>query len=300
MKYLFGPVNSGRLGRSLGIDLIPYKICNFDCVYCECGMTPMKRIKGRGRFVKLPLLMQEVEDYISDQSEDGFDVVTLTGSGETTLERQLGKIIQYLHTQISKPVAVLTNASLMIEPDVQEDLALADIVLPSLDAAVPSVFKKVDQPAPWITVENIILGMIDFRNKYPLVQFWLEVLLVEGVNDQEENIQSLKKAIKLIRPHRVDVMTVTRPPAYASVKAIPEEKLKAIQKELSPEGCGEVKRRSDGRNYQSFNKILEMVKRRPCLIEDMPQKLGLKEEELLEGFKTVFYEGKQFLCYRPS
>jgi wyosine [tRNA(Phe)-imidazoG37] synthetase (radical SAM superfamily) len=318
MSYLFGPINSERLGRSLGVDLIPHKICNFDCIYCECGRTTAK-VNQRGSFVKLDLLLEEFDQYLSTQGEEGFDVVTLTGSGETTLESQLGRIVWAVRHRTSKPVAVLTNGSLMSDLTVQMDLALADIVLPSLDAAIPGVFQKVDQPMPWITVENVILGMIDFRNNYPNVQFWLEVLLVDGVNDQPEHLQVLKKAIEVIKPHRVHVMTVSRPPAYPGVRAVAQDRLREIQGYLCPENSdkeslGDVK---DSKTSQEFGgkipqrtdseNFFEVLKRRPCSLEDLIWITGLNQDQVqikLKPFvengllKRMEHEGKYFYTYR--
>lgn len=317
MGYLFGPVQSKRLGISLGVDVIPHKICNFDCVYCECGKT-ITKVNRRGHFVRLDALLKEFDAYLFNFGDEGFDVLTLTGSGETTLEIQLKEIIEGLRQRTQKPIAVLTNASLITDPQVQEALASADIVLPSLDAAHPDTFRKVDRPHPWITVENIILGLFDFKKNYPKVQLWLEILMVEGLNDTQEEIESLKRVIALIHPDRVHVGTVTRPPAYPEFQAISEEKLSRIQNLLSPESSLfanhpswlKKKQVQHQDEEEVFNRVLETLKRRPCPLEEL--KLvsgGISERCLQEKLTAMIQQGllekiekdqQTFFVYRPT
>jgi wyosine [tRNA(Phe)-imidazoG37] synthetase (radical SAM superfamily) len=199
----------------------------------------------------------------------------------------------------------------MNDPTVQMDLGLSDIVLPSLDAADSSEFQSVNQPAPWIAVENVILGMMDFRNHYPNVQFWLEILIVDGVNDQPQHLEALKKAIEVIKPHRVHVMTVSRPPAYLGVKAVTQDRLREIQNFLWPE-CVDLK---SPPGFNSFTprgilkseEIFDILKRRPCSLNDLVRMMGLKEEEVQRKLKPflengllrlIEHEGTIFYTYR--
>ncbi|MBI1884179.1 MAG: radical SAM protein [Chlamydiae bacterium] len=307
MGYLFGPVYSSRLGWSLGVDVIPHKICNFDCIYCECGKGTLW-VNRRGHFVQLGRLIEEFENYLEEQGKNYFNVVTITGSGEPTLEIQLGRVIDEIKKRLSKPVAVLTNGSWMRNEDVQKDLALADIVLPSLDAVSPEVFKKVDQPCSGIEVESIISGMIDFRQKYAEIQFWLEILMVSGVNDSPEEIHLLKKVIDRIKPHQVHVGTVTRPPAYPEAKPLSQERLREIQAFIVPSGqqflwpvslFSDAQERSFPRCKQdrtghdvNFQMVLETVKRRPCSLNQLVSLTHGSEDDLLQELNRWCEEGK--------
>lgn len=315
MAYLFGPVYSKRLGRSLGVDVIPYKICNFDCIYCECGPTSAKP-QRRGLLVDMKLFKKELDQYFSKHGDQDFDVVTITGSGEPTLEIDLVRIIQKIRKKTTKPIAILTNGSLMGKPEVREALGQLDVVLPSLDAVSPEVFQKIDQPAAGIKTEDIILGMIDFRKKYPHVKFWLEVLFVNGINDNEKEIEKIRKAIERIHPDQVNVVTVSRPPAYANVKAVSKKRMEEIEKKLWPHSTGlfdrakEVPVSSRGELDPLLKeKIIETIKRRPSSYPDLEKifKLGRTalENMIKPMIKSHFlrvaeHEGRKFIAYRPK
>lgn len=296
ISYLFGPVYSSRLGYSLGIDLIPHKICNYDCVYCECGRTTT-RFNQRVPFVNIERLTQELETYLSTKSEKIFDVVTVTGSGEPTLELHLKEVLLKIRELTPKPIAVLTNGSLISEPEVQQALALADIVLPSLDAATPDVFQKIDHPLPWLGIDSIVLGMIEFREKHPNVKFWLEILFIEGVNDGETHLQCLKKTIDLIRPHHVHIVTATRPVAYPEAQPVSQEKLREIRQYLWPYPEPHLPSHSVPRlkpilPTEFITEILEILKRRPLSVEELEKITGLSQKDLMAKLAPYVEQGK--------
>lgn len=273
MHYIFGPAQSNRLGRSLGIDLIPHKICNYDCVYCECGRTTSK-IARRASFIRLEKLVQELRNTLSIRGEDDFDVITITGSGEPTLELQLAAVIQEIRIETSKPVAVLTNGSLFPDPQVREALSHADMVLPSLDAAGQRIYEKVDQPLSGYAIDEIISGMIAFRRDYPHVLFRLEVLIVEGVNDGDDEIPRIRSAIETIQPHSVDVCTVTRPPAYTGVRPVDPVRLERIRTVLAAPLCAAAAQpaaqaAAKAVQLEDPQSVFDLLKRRPCRPEDL-------------------------------
>lgn len=219
-RYLFGPVRSGRLGLSLGVDCLGEPICSFDCPYCEVGATAV-HTDLRKPYVPVETLGEEMRRW-RGQFDALPDVVTLGGMGEPTLNSDLGAIIELAREVFAPaPVAVLTNASLFSDPAVRAELARADIVLPSLDSLVPSEFQAVNRPVAGLDVGDIARGILDFRREYKGL-LYLEVLLLEGVNDSDANLRALETYLAELKPDRVDVVTMTRP--GASEAAMPVER----------------------------------------------------------------------------
>ena len=192
-KYIFGPVPSRRLGRSLGVDLVPYKTCTFDCIYCDLGRTTHKTT-FRQPFVSPEEIQKELELTLSVLDKKP-DFITLSGSGEPTLNSNIGEIIRGVKEITSIPVAVLTNSSLLTLEEVRKDLLEADLVLPSLDAITPSLFEYINRPHSSLRIEEILSGLIQFRKQYR-GQIWLEILFCRGVNDGKDEIEKLKEAIE--------------------------------------------------------------------------------------------------------
>jgi sulfatase maturation enzyme AslB (radical SAM superfamily) len=156
-RFLFGPVNSRRLGRSLGVDLLPFKTCSLDCIYCECGWTTDRTI-ARGELVPTSKVIAELDDYLPANPD--VDYVTFSGSGEPTLHTGTGTIIEHLKRRYPKiKVAVLTNGTLLGDPVVQSEVAEADLVVPSLDGATETAFRGICRPADGVTVATVIDGM---------------------------------------------------------------------------------------------------------------------------------------------
>ena len=211
--YVYGPVPSRRLGRSLGVSPIPPKTCSYTCVYCQLGRTTDLQIKRESYFPKEDILA----DIISSAPEGKADYVTFVGDGEPTLNKDLGWLIQRTRDRLHLPVAVITNGSLLSRKDVREDLGMADVIIPTLDAGNEMTFRAVNRPHRNISFDSMLRGQIDFRREYS-GQVWIEVMLVKGLNDTEEELQSIKHAIDMIEPDRVYVLTPIRPPAESWVK----------------------------------------------------------------------------------
>jgi wyosine [tRNA(Phe)-imidazoG37] synthetase (radical SAM superfamily) len=223
MKYVFGPVPSRRLGMSLGIDTIPIKTCNWNCVYCQLGRTvPLanKRLEYVPRFD----ILAEVQSTLDDRSSPQPDWITFVGSGEPTLHIRLGWLIQKVKSMTDIPVAVITNGSLFHLPDVRRDLKIADAVLPSLDAGSATLYRKINRPHPQITFDRLVSGLIAFREEYH-GHFWLEVMLVRGLNDTEQALQDLAIIVKRIQPDEVHINVPDRPPAEEWVRSPNEDGL---------------------------------------------------------------------------
>jgi len=192
-------------GLSMGVDLLKYKTCNLDCIYCELGRTACLTLR-RGRFVPPDKVLAE----IFSRRDEPFDHLTFAGSGEPTLSLDLGEVLRKAREIVSSPVAVITNSTLLTSPKVRSEVAEADVVLPSLDAASAKAFRAINRPASGLAIEEIIQGLRDFRKEFS-GEIWLEVMLVKGVNDHDAEM--IAKAAASTDPDRIQLNTVVRPPA---------------------------------------------------------------------------------------
>ncbi len=223
---VFGPVHSRRLGRSLGINIIPAKTCSLDCVYCQIGKTRQTGIKRRP-YVSPREVMKELKKFL-DRGVS-VDYITLSGAGEPTLNSQLGNIIRKIKEETKTPVAVITNATLLNQAKVRRELLAADLVLPSLDAVRQKTFEKVNRPHRKIKVNKIIEGLKVFRRQFKGA-IWLEIMLVKNTNESREDLAALKDVISSLKPDRLQLNTVVRKPAYRNARPLREAELQKIQK----------------------------------------------------------------------
>ena len=194
-KYVFGPIPSRRLGRSLGISPLPKKTCNYSCIYCQLGRTD-KMTNKRQEFYKTEDIIAEFKQYLKDS--DKFDIVTVVGEGEPTLAANLGELVVALKALTDKPVAVITNGALLSDPQVREELCHADMVLPSLDAYNQEISKKIDRPYGTIKFEEEFEGLKKFTHVYE-GELWLEIMLVDGINDDEQSILKFQELLKELK-----------------------------------------------------------------------------------------------------
>jgi wyosine [tRNA(Phe)-imidazoG37] synthetase (radical SAM superfamily) len=296
MKYLFGPVNSRRLGLSLGIDIMPPKVCNYNCIYCEVGATS-RLTCDRHEYVDTVAVLAEVDDFIRNKEAiRPPDVYTVTGSGEPTLHSGIGRIIRLLKAKTARPVAVLTNGSLLHLAEVREALAAADIVVPSLDAARPESFRRVNRPARCVDLDAAIAGLQLFRREFS-GQFWLEILLVKDINDSKADIVALQDVIRMIVPDRIQLHTVARPPLENYAQPVNRTVLAEIATQLGDGYGGPVEMPTDfvarvekSNTPAGAQEILEMVRRRPCTAVDVGAALGfspVSARRLLEQMEIV-------------
>jgi wyosine [tRNA(Phe)-imidazoG37] synthetase (radical SAM superfamily) len=284
-QAVFGPVPSRRLGLSLGVDLLLPKTCTLDCVYCELGPTSRQTIQ-RGRFRDAGSVLKEVEKRLTELDYPP-DYITLAGSGEPTLHLDMGLVLRELRKLSSAKLAVLTNSTLFTDPEVRAELAGADVVVPSLDAASQAVFKKINRPANGLSINAIIRAMEELRDEFP-GQLWLEVLLVEGLNDSPQEIQGIVEAARRIRPDKVQLNTVVRPPAYPGARALTHQRLSEIAGLFeSPTEVIAPPRGRAGVDRGSWERqVVEMTRRRPLTLEDVAAAFDLEPDqakELLNG-----------------
>jgi len=232
MKYLYGPVKSRRLGNSLGISLTPYKTCNFDCIYCQLGKTNNLTIE-RKEYVKASEIIDELKVWLENKKEitQGLEYITLSGSGEPTLNIKIRELISEIRRLTPLKVAVLTNASLFSDKEARRQVMSADLIVPSLDAVTQALFARVNRPHPSINVEDIINGLIALRREFR-GKIWLEVMLVAGINDDIRHIRKLKEVIEKINPDKVQLNSPVRTTAEDGVLAVAKGKLKKIKEIL--------------------------------------------------------------------
>ncbi|MBN1254700.1 MAG: radical SAM protein [Deltaproteobacteria bacterium] len=292
MKYTYGPVPSRRLGRSLGVDLVPKKICTYDCIYCQIGRTTHQTIE-RKEYSPVRFILRDVKETLKEW-HDKVDYVAISGSGEPTLNNAIGEVIDEIKKMTSVPVAVITNSSLMHLEEVRKALIKADLIMPSLDAATPSVFRTVNRPYPSLEVTQIIDGLTALRGEYK-GKIWLEILLCRGVNDGNEEIDALREAIRIIRPDKVHLNTVVRPGAENYAAALSQERMEQIRAALGKnvEIIAEFAGHEDLISSADIEeKIIRTVQRRPETPDGLAKALGLHELEVVKVLDKLAKKGR--------
>ena len=260
MHYVFGPVPSRRLGRSLGVSPIPKKTCNYSCIYCQLGRTN-KMTNDRREFFPLEDILREVELCLRDTRD--FDVVSIVGEGEPTLYARLGELLQGIKKLTDKPTAVITNGALLADPQVRQELMEADIVLPSMDAWDEITYKKVDRPFGKIHFEDTYEGLKTFTHAFP-GQIYMEIMLMDGINDSESSLEGFKKALEGLRYDRVYINTPVRPPAEDNVSVSSAATLERAAELLGGISIETLASGSFGSEIQDdYEAILSIIGRHP-------------------------------------
>ncbi len=289
MRHVFGPVPSRRLGYSLGVDIIPPKRCTYDCIYCQIGKTTNREI-GRKSFYDAGLIADEVARKVGSTR---VDVITFSGSGEPTLNSDLGTMIRKVKERVDTPVAVITNGSLLYERDVRSDLGEADMVLPSLDAVTQEVFQRINRPHPLLDISRIIEGLREFRAEYTK-PVWLEIMLIKNINDDPDELKKMAEIVSTLNVDRIQLNTVTRPPSEESARRLEEEDLRAICRLFGPrcevicsfERTGEIPAQADWTRI-----ILETLRRRPLTLDDVVRTTSLSRLQAKTKLRAMEDEG---------
>jgi len=277
-NYLYGPVPSRRLGRSLGIDIVPLKVCTLDCIYCQLGRSPVVSIERRD-YVAAEAVLDEMAEKAAGGLEADF--ITIAGSGEPTLNSDLGKIVKGIREITNIPVGILTNGTLLYRPDVRADCATADVLMPSLDAGDEETFERINRPHKDISIEKLVSGLCAFREEFA-GEIWLEVFIVEGLNSDADQIRKIKGLIDRIRPDKIHVNTAVRPTAEANVRKVEAEKLGAIARQLGEccEVIADLGPDLPARHVTTGPEdVLSMLKRRPCSVTNVCRGLGISCDE---------------------
>ncbi len=309
-KHLFGPVPSRRLGMSLGIDLVPKKVCSLDCVYCEVGKTT-KLTLDRMEYIKYDQVIAELQQFMSTQPK--IDYITFSGSGEPTLNSRIGDVLNFVKQNYPGiKTAVLTNGTLFYDQKLRTELMAADVILPSLDAISPSAFEKINRPNSQLNIKTYIQGLIDLRKEYK-GKIWLEILLLKDYNNSKEELDLFKQAILKIKPDSIQLNTLDRPGTVAGLLPLSKIELQKIVDDWELPNVEIVASASNRAAIDSFDGdieavILETIARRPCTLDDLHLLLGIHVNEINKYLGTleenniitsvrlergVFYELKQ-------
>ncbi len=301
MNHIFGPVNSRRLGRSLGVDLFREKICNLNCIYCEVGPT-VRLTCERAEYMPTRGILAEIDAWCADPARlDELDFITVTASGEPTLHSGLGEILAHVKALTEKPVGLLTNGTTFSDPGVRAESGLADVVVPSLDTALVTSFRRLDRPANCLDLDRIIEGLVTFSREYQ-GRLWLEILLARGINDSDEDIRALREVAARMRIDRIQLNTVARPPLEEFARPLTRERLQAVAElfrdddpqrpvDLLARGAAqddehEVQKEfdlaSEGDRKTLLAEITAMLKRRPCTAADINRTFHLGGPDKVE------------------
>lgn len=279
MNHVFGPVPSRRLGRSLGVDLVPFKSCPYDCVYCQLGRTDTKSIE-RQHLVSISDVLEEVKEKIALKP----DYITLSGSGEPTLCTDIGEIIEEIRSFTTIPVAVLTNGSLLWQKEVREQITNAHLIIPSLDAGNPLMFSAVNRPHPDISFDQMLEGLIALRADFT-GNIWLEVFILSGFTADIAEVKSIAESARKIKPDRIQLNTVTRPPAEDFAMTVDQEKLQRLCQYFEPEAevIADFRAVHQQADFTSTRDAVEqMLQRRPCSVDDIASGLDIHRNEALK------------------
>ena len=284
MSYVFGPVPSRRLGRSLGVDVVPFKTCTYDCIYCQLGRTTCKTIE-RKEWVPLENVLDEVKAKLTTRP----DYITLSGSGEPTLFSRLGDLIDGIKKMTDTPVALLTNGSLLWQPEVLQSIRDVDLLIPSLDAGDETMYRSVNCPHEALSFNQLIDGLVASRGVCH-GEYWLEVFLLAGGTGTEAEVKKMAEYASLIKPDRIQINTVTRPPAESFAAGVSRKRLDELSRLFDPpaEVVADYHHVHEQTQFSvSREEILDLLQRRPCSIDGIAQGLGMHPNEVVKYVEAL-------------
>ena len=293
-KHLFGPVPSRRLGMSLGVDLVPKKVCSLNCVYCEVGKTTELTLE-RKEYINYDEIVAELASYFQNNLDP--DYITFSGYGEPTLNIRIGDIISFIKQHKPNiPIAVLTNGTLLYDKNVRESLKKADVVLPSLDAATEGVFRKINRPQKTLILEKYVKGLITFCNEFK-GEVWLEIFILPGYNDSLSELIALKETILRINPDTIQLNTLDRPGVIKNLRSATKEELQQIVDFWKLNNVEIIAASKERKEIQSYRKdietaITETIARRPCTLDDLEKIVGIHSNEINKYLDILDAENK--------
>jgi wyosine [tRNA(Phe)-imidazoG37] synthetase (radical SAM superfamily) len=292
-RYLFGPVPSRRLGVSLGIDLVPAKTCTYDCIYCECGKTTALSVE-RKSYAPVDEIIAELDEYLARNPH--LDFITFSGSGEPTLHSGIGIVADHLKDHHpGYRVALLTNGSLFWDPAVRDGVNRIDVIVPSLDAATERAFRRIDRPDSCLSIEAIIGGLERLREEYE-GQIWLEIFIVPGINDTDAEIAALNRAIRRIRPDKIQLNTLDRPGVVSWITAATPADLERVALAIDNPHVEITGRPSCRSGIDSFSSdvlsdMTGTLRRRPCTVGDLSRIFGMHPNEINKYIQVLLENG---------
>lgn len=288
-EYLFGPVPSRRLGRSLGVDLTPFKTCTMNCRFCQLGDSECA-VSERKAYVPMADVLDELTRWQDAGGEA--DHITLAGSGEPTLHAQFGDVFRWAKDQSDIATVLLTNGSLLHLPEVREDAALADKVKVTLSAWDDESFREIHHPANGIRFEQLIAGERAFRNQYS-GELSVEVFIIEGVNSAIEQAKKIAELIHTVNPDRIDLNTAVRPPADSGVKASSEEHLHLLAEIFGKKASvtASFKRAASSATELSADRLLGLIKRHPATARQLAAQFGTEQAQAVRMLEQLVCSG---------
>ncbi len=297
-QYVFGPVASRRLGISLGIDLVPYKTCSLNCVYCEAGETNALLLE-RKEYVPIDDVLAQLEKVL--QSNIKIDYLTFSGAGEPTLNSGIGRVVDFIKSRYPQyPVCLLTNGTLLGDPQLQKEIEKVDLVIPSLDASSQEEFDKINRPVPGLDFDSFCRGLYEYSKKRTS-KIWLELFIVPGVNDSDESIARFAGIVKAINPDKVQLNTLDRPGCVDWIKPSSRENtlrfIRTLESFVPVEAVGPFRYksaalRSDINLEKIDQQIMDLVSRRPCTVDDLRVAIGADEKTVKTHLDILLRSGR--------
>lgn len=273
-KHVFGPVPSRRLGVSLGVDLVTPKSCNMNCVFCECGATRELKLK-RESFKDIDEVKNEILEAIKIVKPD---YITFSGSGEPTLSKDLGKIIEWIKSNLEIKVCVITNSLLLEDNEVVKELEKADLIMPTLNSVDNLIFKKINRPSAQIDVSQVMRGLENLSKKYK-GKIYIESFIIEGLNDSNEHTKKMVAFLKNINFTKLQLNTLDRPGTENWVQPASYETMQRIKNKYLELGISNVE---IVKEMKELDKKIEVNEE---LLKNMKEKREYSEKDLKKIFK---------------
>ena len=273
-KHVFGPVPSRRLGVSLGVDLVTPKSCNMNCVFCECGATRELKLK-RESFKDIDEVKNEILEAIRIVKPD---YITFSGSGEPTLSKDLGKIIEWIKSNLEIKVCVITNSLLLEDNEVVKELEKADLIMPTLNSVDNLIFKKINRPSAQIDVSQVMRGLENLSKKYK-GKIYIESFIIEGLNDSNEHTEKMVAFLKNINFTKLQLNTLDRPGTENWVQPASYETMQRLKNKYLELGISNVE---IVKEMKELDKKIEVNEE---LLKNMKEKREYSEKDLKKIFK---------------
>ena len=280
-KHVFGPVPSRRLGISLGVDLVLSKSCNLNCIFCECGATKKIQLE-RQRFKDMNEILNEIQSVLKDIKPD---YITFSGSGEPTLSLDLGNISKAIKEDLKYKgkICLITNSLLLANQEVIKELEYIDLIVPTLNTLKQDIFEKIVRPDYRTSVDEIKKGFINLNNSNYKGKIWIEIFILENINDSEENFIEIADFLNSenIRYDKIQLNTIDRVGAERDLKAISFDKILKAKRILEENGLHNIE------IIKSLNELEESQKIQinQELLDNMKQKRLYQDEEINKIFK---------------
>ncbi len=288
-KYLFGPVPSRRFGRSLGVDLTPYKTCSLNCIFCQLGRSK-HTIAERKEYVPPEEIIAELKHWLEHDGKADF--ITLSGSGEPTLNSGFGDILAFIKDNTDIRSLLMTNGTTLHLPEVRKAAALASVVKISMGAWDQTSFEKLNRPDSDVSFNDLVQGEKDFRNEFA-GELRLEVFVVDGVNAAPADMKKIVTFVKEIGPDKVQLNTAVRPAAEADAVAVGSEKMNELALLFEPpaEVIASFKKVTIEGSDVDAVRILDILRRRPCTAKQMADVLGAHINEISKYLPELLTAG---------